>query len=79
MNADEIIVLRRGVIVERGTHSELVRRNGVYAEMWDQQKKEAEQDPLPQLPTEASSNGTDGATPNEIPTSGTVPVSSAAD
>lgn len=31
---DQIFVLKRGRIVEKGTHSELVKINGVYAEMW---------------------------------------------
>lgn len=32
-NADQIIVLERGKVVEKGTHDELVRRGGRYAEM----------------------------------------------
>lgn len=32
-NADQIIVLERGKVVENGTHDELVRRGGRYAEM----------------------------------------------
>lgn len=33
INADEILVLSRGLIVERGTHEELLQMNGLYAEM----------------------------------------------
>ncbi|MDD4957668.1 MAG: hypothetical protein PHQ61_08535 [Candidatus Omnitrophica bacterium] len=33
MNADEIIVVREGVIVEKGSHDGLVKKNGVYAGM----------------------------------------------
>jgi len=29
-DADEIVVLKRGNIVERGTHQELIDMNGVY-------------------------------------------------
>jgi len=34
IGADEIVVLERGRIVERGTHARLLVRNGVYAQMW---------------------------------------------
>jgi ABC-type transport system involved in Fe-S cluster assembly fused permease/ATPase subunit len=37
INADEILVLDAGVIVERGTHEGLLDRKGVYAAMWDRQ------------------------------------------
>mmetsp|Transcript_27714 Transcript_27714/g.108705 ORF Transcript_27714/g.108705 Transcript_27714/m.108705 type:complete len:712 (-) Transcript_27714:979-3114(-) len=42
VNADEIIVLLHGEIVERGTHEELIKKQGVYYEMWDRQKQEDE-------------------------------------
>ena len=40
--ADEIIVLANGAIVERGTHSELLARNGYYAELHQRQLLEEE-------------------------------------
>ncbi len=44
MNADEILVLDQGRIVDRGTHRMLLDRGGPYAQMWaPQQKEEAEQ------------------------------------
>ena len=36
--ADEILVLDEGAIIERGNHEELIRRGGVYAELWQQQR-----------------------------------------
>ncbi|MGH7875209.1 MAG: ABC transporter ATP-binding protein [Candidatus Binatia bacterium] len=36
--ADEILVLDEGKIIERGNHEELVRRAGVYAELYQQQR-----------------------------------------
>jgi ABC-type transport system involved in Fe-S cluster assembly fused permease/ATPase subunit len=37
VHADEIIVLDQGVIVERGTHRDLVARRGHYAALWEAQ------------------------------------------
>ena len=34
VHADQILVMDHGRIVERGTHAELMRANGRYAEMW---------------------------------------------
>lgn len=41
VNADLIIVLEKGDIVERGTHNELIQNNGWYKEMYTQQKLES--------------------------------------
>ncbi len=45
MNADEILVLEGGRIVERGTHTALLDADGRYAQMWalQQQEEEAEE------------------------------------
>ena len=40
VNADEIVVLEAGEVVERGTHTALLRKNGLYAEMWNRQAQE---------------------------------------
>jgi ATP-binding cassette subfamily B protein len=40
-DADQILVLRRGRIVERGTHSELLERRGEYAALWKRQTRES--------------------------------------
>ena len=37
VNADEILVLDRGRIVERGRHEQLLARGGVYCAMWNRQ------------------------------------------
>lgn len=39
IGADEIIVLRDGLIAERGTHSSLLEQNGLYASMWNRQRE----------------------------------------
>ncbi|WP_319242994.1 ABC transporter ATP-binding protein/permease [uncultured Propionivibrio sp.] len=41
MNADQILVMDAGRIVERGTHAELLRQNGRYAQMWAMQQHDA--------------------------------------
>lgn len=39
INADEIIVLDQGIIVERGSHEGLLAQNGVYSAMWRRQRE----------------------------------------
>ena len=39
-NADRIIVLEKGVVVETGTHAELLERNGRYLDLWTLQRSE---------------------------------------
>src|SRR5689334_7356397 len=41
VDADQILVLDQGRIVERGGHRELLARGGVYAEMWARQQEAA--------------------------------------
>ncbi|MAW99678.1 MAG: metal ABC transporter permease [Sphingomonas sp.] len=43
VHADQIVVLDSGRIAERGTHAELLRRRGLYAEMWTRQQAEREE------------------------------------
>lgn len=40
MNADEILVMDAGRIIERGRHGELIARQGHYAQMWKLQQQE---------------------------------------
>jgi ATP-binding cassette subfamily B protein len=41
MDADEILVLEQGRIIERGCHAGLLERGGAYAQMWALQQQEA--------------------------------------
>ncbi|MBU3725476.1 MAG: ABC transporter ATP-binding protein/permease [Burkholderiaceae bacterium] len=45
VDADQIVVLEGGRIVERGRHAELIARGGRYAELWELQAREARQSP----------------------------------
>jgi ATP-binding cassette, subfamily B, heavy metal transporter len=59
--ADEIIVLDDGVIVERGTHHQLLLKGGLYASMWNRQREA--QEALEKLAQVAD----DAAAPNRNP------------
>jgi ATP-binding cassette, subfamily B, heavy metal transporter len=51
VDADEILVLEHGEIVERGSFRELLAANGRFAEMWRLQQEEAELDSLSGSPS----------------------------
>ena len=42
MDADQILVLSHGRIVERGTHQQLLELKGEYARMWALQQQQAQ-------------------------------------
>ena len=39
VHADNILVLEKGVLVEQGTHAELIARDGLYASLWNRQRQ----------------------------------------
>jgi ATP-binding cassette subfamily B protein len=41
IDADEILVLAHGRVAERGTHADLLARDGLFAEMWRKQQEAA--------------------------------------
>jgi ATP-binding cassette subfamily B protein len=47
LNADVIFVVEHGRIVESGSHSELMTRNGAYAQLYWKQFRDRDQEPLP--------------------------------
>ena len=64
VGADMILVLDDGVIVERGTHQELLAHGGLYASMWNRQREAAKAREL------LAEVGDDGAAPNRNPPGG---------
>ena len=45
IDADNIIVLRHGSVIEQGSHVELLARHGVYARMWELQQQSRHEPP----------------------------------
>ena len=45
MDADQILVMDAGRILERGTHAQLLALDGVYAQMWDLQLRQGDETP----------------------------------
>jgi ATP-binding cassette subfamily B protein len=61
VGADEIIVLDQGRIAERGTHSQLLAKSGLYASMWNRQREAQEaREKLAQIDDESDA-------PNRVP------------
>ena len=42
-DADQILVLNAGQLAEQGHHAELLRRGGLYAEMWTRQAEQVDE------------------------------------
>jgi len=61
-DAQQIIVLDHGRIVERGTHYSLLAAQGLYAQMWERQLARPDED-VASLPLEAVVDDVDGEPP----------------
>lgn len=57
VSADEIIVLKGGVIVERGKHADLLAERGLYASMWDRQREATEAEERLRIARETDEEG----------------------
>ncbi|CEG79479.1 Putative Mitochondrial ABC transporter ATM [Rhizopus microsporus] len=50
VNADVILVIKDGKVVESGNHDELIRNNGIYHEMWQKQQDDPSSATLTTVP-----------------------------
>jgi ATP-binding cassette subfamily B protein len=57
VHAQQIIVMDKGRIVERGTHAELLRANGLFAQMWALQQQRAAEVPESMEAVDAGEGG----------------------
>ena len=67
INADQIIVLDAGQVVERGTHEQLLREGGLYAGMWNRQREaDAAREKLREVADELTPREKPNATPPAV-------------
>jgi ATP-binding cassette subfamily B protein len=67
VDADEIIVLRQGVIAERGTHSSLLEQKGDYWKMWERQQEQRKaEETLESLKRATEEDGPLTASPGDV-------------
>ena len=43
VDADNILVMEHGHLIEQGNHQKLLAQDGLYAQLWELQQQEAEQ------------------------------------
>jgi ATP-binding cassette, subfamily B, heavy metal transporter len=68
VDADEILVLDKGVIAERGSHEELLARGGIYSAMWSRQRQvDAAQELLRRAGREDNLDAADGLVSQPAP------------
>ncbi|MEM1038922.1 MAG: ABC transporter ATP-binding protein/permease [Pseudomonadota bacterium] len=67
IDADEIIVLKAGEIAERGTHSHLLDKGGLYAAMWNRQREASDAEEALRRARESDTEGLLGRTPVAAP------------
>ena len=53
IDADGIIVIRHGKVVEQGAHRELLEHQGIYAKLWDLQQQ-SQNEELPYVASQLS-------------------------
>lgn len=58
-DAETILVLSAGRVVEQGGHQQLLQQNGLYARLWKQQQQEDVFSPLPAAPADQALAGQD--------------------
>ncbi|MBX3523747.1 MAG: ATP-binding cassette domain-containing protein, partial [Xanthobacteraceae bacterium] len=67
INADQIIVLDAGQVVERGTHEQLLLEGGLYAGMWNRQREaDAAREKLREVADELTPREKPNATPPAV-------------
>jgi ABC-type transport system involved in Fe-S cluster assembly fused permease/ATPase subunit len=68
VDADEILVLDKGVVAERGSHEELLARGGIYSAMWSRQRQvDAAQELLRRAGREDNLDAADGLVSQPAP------------
>jgi len=58
-NADRILVINHGELVDQGRHEELMARGGLYAGLYRQQMEIARHEPVPEMAAVSERNGED--------------------